>query len=157
LDNATIRTAFQGGGANRRMLAIEPSPGKTGSMSRSSHWVMAVVLACAAAQSWSAAASPAYPLKRSANGRYLVGSNQVPVMIMGDSPQALLVNISEAEADGFFANRQAHGFNTLWINLLCATYTGGRADASTSDGVVPFLGKIPGTSSYDLSKTNGIY
>jgi hypothetical protein len=24
------------------------------------------------------------------------------------------------------------------VNLLCATYTGGRADGSTDDGVVPF-------------------
>ena len=68
--------------------------------------------------------APVFPLKKSANGRYLVDQNNVPVMIMGDSPQALVVNISEVEADGFFANRQSHGYNTLWINLLCATYTG---------------------------------
>jgi len=24
------------------------------------------------------------------------------------------------------------------VNLLCATYTGGRADGSTYDGIVPF-------------------
>jgi hypothetical protein len=101
--------------------------------------------------------SPAYPLKRSPNGRYLVDSNNVPVMLMGDSPQALMVNISEADADSFFANRQSHGFNTMWINLLCAAYTGGRTNASTMDGILPFLGNISGTSSYDLSKTNEVY
>ena len=42
-----------------------------------------------------------------------------------------MVNLSEAEAEMFFADRSALGFNTVWINLLCATYTGGRADGST--------------------------
>ena len=103
------------------------------------------------------AASPAYPLKRSPNGRYLVDQNSAPVLIIGDAPQALMVNLSEAEADAYFADRNAHGFNTLWINLLCATYTGGRADASTIDGILPFTGKVPSTSSYDLTKTNELY
>ena len=125
-------------------------------MTRLRQWLVVVVLVCLLSGP-RAVASPVYPLKQSADGRYLVDQNNLPVMIMGDSPQALVVNISEAEADGFFENRQARGFNTLWVNLLCATYTGGRADASTSDGIVPFLGNIPATSSYDLSKTNEIY
>jgi chitodextrinase len=77
-------------------------------------------------------------LKVSANGRYLVDQNNVPVLLTGDSPQALTVNLSEAEADAFFTDRQAAGFNVVWVNLLCATYTGGRADGSTYDGIVPF-------------------
>jgi hypothetical protein len=70
-----------------------------------------------------------YPVKKSANGRYLVDQNDAPYLIVGDSPQALMVNISEAEAETFFANRSAYGFNSVWINLLCTTYTGGRPDA----------------------------
>ena len=93
----------------------------------------------------------AYPLKVSVNGRYLVDQNNVPFLITGDSPQALMVNLSEAEADSFFADRQAGGFNVVWINLLCATYTGGRADASTYDGIIPFT--TPG----DLSTPNETY
>ncbi len=92
--------------------------------------------------------SSSYLLKVSANGRYLVDQNDKPFLIMGDSPQALTVNVSEAEAESFFANRQAGGFNLMWINLLCATYTGGRADGSTYDGIVPFT--TPG----DLSTPN---
>ena len=49
--------------------------------------------------------STAYPLKVSANGRYLVDQNDHPFLITGDSPQALTVNLSEAEADAFFADR----------------------------------------------------
>src|SRR5258707_14520760 len=139
------------------MLAIARRARETGKpMTRLWHWVTISALAWMLGDPW-AAASPVYPLKRSANGRYLVDQNNAPVMIMGDSPQALIVNISETEAAGFFTNRHAYGFNTLWINLLCATYTGGRADASTTDGVLPFLGKIAATSSYDLSKTNETY
>ena len=92
-----------------------------------------------------------YPLKVSASGRYLVDQSDTPFLITGDSPQALMVNLSEADADAYFADRQAAGFNVVWINLLCATYTGGRADASTYDGIVPF--NTPG----DLSTPNESY
>ena len=93
----------------------------------------------------------AYPLKVSPNGRYLVDQNNVPFLLTGDSPQALMVNLSEADADFFFADRQAAGFNAVWINLLCATYTGGRPDASTYDGIIPFT--TPG----DISTPNEAY
>src|SRR5258706_1568630 len=103
------------------------------------------------------AAPPAYPLKTSANGRYLVDQNNAPYLMIGDSPQALIVNLSETEAEMFFADRSAHGFNTVWINHLCATYTGGRADGSTIDGTLPFTGKLVSGASYDLSKANEAY
>src|SRR6185436_8771147 len=95
--------------------------------------------------------SGAYPLKVGPNGRYLVDQNDVPFLIVGDSPQALMVNLSTAEADAFFANRAAAGFNLVWINLLCATYTGGRPDGSTYDGIVPF------TTDGDLATPNAAY
>jgi chitodextrinase len=80
----------------------------------------------------------AYPLHVSANGRYLLDRTNVPFLMMGDSPQALIANLSEAEAEAYLADREANGFNTVWVNLLCATYTGGRPDGSTFDGIVPF-------------------
>jgi hypothetical protein len=104
-----------------------------------------------------AAGAPVYPVKPASGGRYLVDQNNTPFLLIGDSPQALIVNISEAEADAFFADRNAHGFNTVWINLLCATYTGGRTNASTFDGIVPFTGTIPSKTSYDLTMTNEAY
>ena len=111
-------------------------------------WAMQLVAFKAAG---STPPNTAYPLKVSANGRYLVDQNDVPFLLIGDSPQALIVNLSEAEADVYFADRQASGFNAVWINLLCATYTGGRSDASTYDGIVPFT--TPG----DLSTPNEAY
>lgn len=93
----------------------------------------------------------AYPLKASVNRRYLVDQDGKPFLLMGDSPQALIANLSEADADMYFADREANGFNAAWVNLLCGTYTGGRPDASTYDGIVPF------TTAGDISTPNASY
>ena len=82
--------------------------------------------------------APAFPVKVAEGGRYLVDRNGTPFLIAGESPQALMVNLSEKDAELFFANRHSHGFNTVWINLLCGGNVGGRADGSTYDGLVPF-------------------
>jgi hypothetical protein len=89
-------------------------------------------------------------LSISTNGRHLV-QNNMPFLIVGDSPQSLIVNLSIAEAKMYFANRKANGFNTVWINLLCATYTAGRSDGSAYDGIIPF------TTQNDLSAPNEAY
>ena len=75
--------------------------------------------------------APAYPVKVGPSGRYLVDQNGVPFLVAGESPQAMIGNLSEAEAEMFLANREAHGFNTVLIDLLCVTYTGCRDDGST--------------------------
>ena len=80
-------------------------------------------------------AATAYPLKVGPTGRYLVDQNGVPFLMAGESPQAMIGNVSEADAELFFANRRGHGFNTVWINLLCASYTACNADGSTFDGI----------------------
>jgi hypothetical protein len=84
-------------------------------------------------------------------GRYLVDQNGVPFLISGESPQALIGDLTESDAALFFANRRAHGFNTVWIKLLCNGYTGYRADGSTWDGIPPFT--TPG----DFSTPNEAY
>jgi hypothetical protein len=94
---------------------------------------------------------PIYPVKVGPTGRYLSDQSGVPFLIVGDSPQALIVNLSLAQANTYFADRKAAGFNTVWVNLLCNSYTGGRDDGSTYDGLVPFT--IPG----DLSTPNEAY
>jgi uncharacterized protein DUF4038/collagenase-like protein with putative collagen-binding domain len=96
------------------------------------------------------------PLAASADGRTLVDAAGAPVLILGDAPQALTVNLSAAEADTYFATRAAQGFDAAWVNLLCTTYTGGRADSSTFDGVKPFLATRPGGEP-DLSTPNPAY
>ena len=113
--------------------------------------------------SLSSAAPPVFPLKKSANGRYLVDQSNAPCLITGESPQALMVKLTNTEAALFFTNRSSHGYNTVWINLLCAKYTGGREDAGTIDGILPFTGTVPAsvtsgiTTNYDLTKPNEAY
>ena len=94
---------------------------------------------------------PVYPLKIAPNGRYLVDHDGRPFLIVGDSPQALIVDVSLKQADHFFADREAAGFNSLWVNLLADDYTGGRPDGPTYDGIVPFL------RTGDLSTPNPAY
>ena len=94
---------------------------------------------------------PVYPLEIGPTGRYLVDRDGRPFLIVGDSPQSLIVNLSTAQAGHFFANRQAAGFNSVWINLLCDRYTGGRSDGTTYDGIAPF------TKPGDLSTPNPSY
>ena len=98
--------------------------------------------------------SSVYPLKVGPTRRYLVDQRNVPFMIVGDSPQAMTVNLSIADAGKFFANRRSAGYNSMWVNLLCIICTslvGGRTDGTTYDGIPPF--RIPG----DLSTPNEAY
>ena len=93
----------------------------------------------------------AFPLKVGPSGRYLIDRVGRPFLIVGDSPQALVADLSETQADRFFADREAAGFNSVWINLLCNRYTGGRPDGATYDGIAPF------TRPRDLSTPNPAY
>ena len=105
---------------------------------------------------------PVYPLKVSANKRYLVDQNNKPFLIVADSPQGLIYRLTEKQAEDYFADRKAHGFNSMgWIDVLCA----GRdypqnTMAATPDGIRPFRGFVAGGTdwrNYDLSKPNEAY
>jgi hypothetical protein len=71
--------------------------------------------------------------------------------MVGDAPQTIVANLSVAEAATYMANRQEYGINTLWINLLCNFSDGCNKDATTFDGLAPFL------ATGDLSKPNPEY
>jgi hypothetical protein len=97
-----------------------------------------------------------FPLQVSSNGRYLETASGSPFLLVGDSPQSVAGDLSIANADAYFADRQAHGFNAVWINLLCGDYTACASTGATYDGVAPFTtGANPGT--YDLSTPNSTY
>ena len=100
--------------------------------------------------SGSSSASPAYPLKASANNRYLVDQNGVPFLV-GDFPQALIGSLSPMEAGIFMENCRRYGINALWINLLCTGGTACNTDGTTLDGIAPF------TTANDLSMPNPAY
>jgi hypothetical protein len=51
-------------------------------------------------------------------GRFLITpSTGQPVWIQGDSPQALGVQVSTADVETYLADRQARGYNVVWIIL----------------------------------------
>src|ERR1700722_18032272 len=82
----------------------------------------------------------AFPLKPSPNNRYIVDASGEPFLMIGDSPQNLIVNLSTPEAAEFMANRRRYGVNALWVNLFCITIDSSCAkDATTYDGIAPFL------------------
>ena len=101
-------------------------------------------------------ASPVYPLKASANGRYLTDSNSVPFLLMGDSPQSMIANLTPGLMSVYMANRRALGFNSILVDALCTSYTGGNGNGTAYDGTPPFTsGTDP--SNYDLSTPNPSY
>ncbi len=52
---------------------------------------------------------PAYPLRVGPTGRYLVDREGRPFLIVGDSPQALIANVSEKQADQFLRQPAGRG------------------------------------------------
>lgn len=109
-----------------------------------------------------AGAQAAYPLKLSENHRYLIDQHGKPFLMVGDTPQGLMGRLTEQDAEYYFADREAHGFNTLgWIDVMCAgnDYKWNK-DAVTPDGIKPFTGYVAGGTDfthYDLSKPNEAY
>ena len=101
--------------------------------------------------------APVYPLKASANKRYVVDQTNVPTMIVGDSPHSLIVNLSEAQATQYFANRQSHGINAVWVELICVSYTAGRRDGSTFDGILPLTNANLQNLSGNINSPNPTY
>jgi len=103
-----------------------------------------------------------FPLKLSQNRRYLVDQKGAPFFIVADSPQGLMGRLTEKEAEDYFADREARGFNTLgWINVACAGHDyPENTYAATPDGIRPFTAFLSGGSDYtfyDLSKPNEAY
>ena len=99
------------------------------------------------------------PIRVGPTGRYLVDQNNVPWLMVGDSPQAM-INLSEADMATYMADRQAQGFNTIWVNLLCTSYTYCNTDGTTYDGIAPFTAHLAGgndVAHYNLATPNPAY
>src|SRR6185295_2182339 len=75
----------------------------------------------------------AWPLKASANGRYLVDQNNKPFFVNGDSPQKSMGAMTEADAENYFANREKYGINAAWIHLYTSWGPKLNGDPFTND------------------------
>ncbi|HEY7417037.1 MAG TPA: DUF4038 domain-containing protein, partial [Ktedonobacteraceae bacterium] len=109
-----------------------------------------------------ALATPAYPLRPSANGRYVIDNNNVPFLIIGDAPHSILANLNNSDVVTYLADRGQRGFNALWIELLCDSYTFGYGNEGQAgyghdiNGYNPFTSTLAG-GYYDLTTPNEKY
>ncbi|TWF78979.1 collagenase-like protein with putative collagen-binding domain [Pseudonocardia hierapolitana] len=75
------------------------------------------------------------------SGRYFTDQHGAPLLVFGDSPWAGMVRWSPQQAELYFADREARGFNASIISLIGASANGGPDDdGRTVDGLLPFDG-----------------
>ena len=92
-----------------------------------------LILSSAAAQ------SPAYPLKISANNRYLVDQNDKPFFMSGEAAWSLIAQLSKEDAILYLDDRQEKGFNLVMVNLIEHEFCSNPP--SNHYGDRPFTGK----------------
>ena len=106
--------------------------------------------------------SSVYPLRPSANGRYMLDASNAPFLIIGDAPHSILANLNNSDAVTYLTDRGQRGFNALWIELLCDSYTFGFGYEGTPNygrdvnGNNPFTATLAG-GYYDLTTPNEAY
>ena len=100
--------------------------------------IMAGLAALARPRRPRAAPAPAFPLRASPDGHFLVDARGQPFFIQGDSPQAIYARLSPAEIDAYLDLRQAQGFNTLLADPAFSNNNDGHVRPAP-DGRLPFL------------------
>ena len=81
--------------------------------------------------------TPAFPLKLSADRRYLVDQNDRPFLVIGDSPWSIVVEPTPAQVDLYLDDRAAKGFSLLLVNLLEHKFS--TQPPKLRDGTPPFV------------------
>ena len=87
--------------------------------------------------------TPAFPLKASADGHYLVDANGTPFFILGNSPQAIYQQLTTDEVETYLAFRQAQGFSTLLCDPAYSNNNDGHVRPDRN-GHFPFLRDVRG-------------
>lgn len=59
-----------------------------------------------------------YPLKVSANRRYLEDEKGVPFLLQGDAAWSIIAELRKEEAESYLRNRAQKGFNAILVNLI---------------------------------------
>jgi hypothetical protein len=113
--------------------------------------------------------SVSFPVRKSANGRYLVDAKGQPFRIQGEAAWSLIANLTYAEAEAYLDNRREKGFNTVLVELMEHKYAQAGNGAKFTGvptnraGVLPFLknekgGVYDGTwGTADFSSPNEAY
>ena len=83
-----------------------------------------------------ASGDPNFPLKLSADRRYVVDQDNRPFFVNGDTAWSLIVQLSQTNADAYLSDRALKGFNLVLVNLIDRKF-GSNAPANLS-GQAPF-------------------
>jgi hypothetical protein len=92
---------------------------------------------------------PAFPLKASVKGRYLVDGNGHPFFMVGDAAQSAAGALTYGQFTDYIDNRVSFGFNTINVNFVEHLYA--PNPPADRDGNPPFI--VPG----DFSTPNDAY
>jgi hypothetical protein len=109
-------------------------------------YVSASVLGLAA----TSASAATFPLKQSANGRYLVDQTNTPFRVQSDAAWLMSTRGSAADVDSYLADRKAKGFNAFVLMAIVNTGYGGNEPANRN-------GDQPFTTAGDFSTPNEAY
>ena len=92
----------------------------------------------------------------------LLDASNAPFLIIGDAPHSILAKLNNSDAVTYLTDRGQRGFNALWIELLCDSYTFGYGNEGTPNygrdvnGNNPFTATLAG-GYYDLTTPNEAY
>jgi hypothetical protein len=91
-----------------------------------------------------------FPLKQSANGRYLVDQTNTPFRVQSDAAWLMSTRGSAADVDAYLADRKSKGFNAFVLMAIVNTGYGGNEPANRN-------GDQPFTTAGDFSTPNEAY
>ena len=92
----------------------------------------------------------------------MLDASNAPFLIIGDAPHSILAKLNNSDAVTYLTDRGQRGFNALWIELLCDSYTFGFGTEGTPNygrdvnGNNPFTATLAG-GYYDLTTPNEAY
>lgn len=79
--------------------------------------------------------TPAFPLKRSENHRYLEDQQGQPFFLHGDTAWSIITGVTKQDAEFYLEDRRRQGFNAVIVNLIEHKFNG----PANRDGEQPFL------------------
>jgi hypothetical protein len=88
---------------------------------------------------------------------YFANQAGTPVLLVGDSPHSMFVNLNTSDLTTYLSNRESQGINVLWVEGLCSDYISNcRNDLTTYDGIKAFNSGTD-EGNFDVSSPNETY
>lgn len=80
------------------------------------------------------AADSPFPVRVSANGRYLEDARGKPFLLHGGTAWSLIVQLTKEETEEYLENRRQKGFHAILVNLIEAHYADNPPKNTFGDG-----------------------